>query len=162
MSDNTTSNQLTLFVEDSHARTYRWLDAALDWLESEADCGGNSIELLRSFNRDGLSSKMFPDFCHQTQDGIWEPSSGRWGNSGMGTPGQLLTLSTSEWRNDAAVCSLSDVLETGEVPRKYYLSQRAAKGILRRAEKRGRALPRQLQDALEAVAQMTTEHKLIT
>ena len=48
--------------------------------------------------------------------------------------------------------SLSSVLETGQVHSKYYLSQRACAGILRRAEKRGRELPRALARALQAVA----------
>ncbi len=84
-----------------------------------------------------------------------EPSSGQWGNSGMGTPTECWTLSTSEFPSDAAGCSLSDVLETGELPRKFYLSQKAAQGVLRRAEKRGWILPRPLGQALEAVARMT-------
>lgn len=40
----------------------------------------------------------------------------------------------------------------GSVPRKYFLSQKACAGILRRAAKRGRNLPAKLQDALELVA----------
>jgi hypothetical protein len=42
------------------------------------------------------------------------------------------------------------------VPAKYSLSARAATGILRRAEKRGRVLPSHLSAALEAVARTTT------
>jgi hypothetical protein len=38
------------------------------------------------------------------------------------------------------------------VPGRYSLSARAAAGILRRAEKRGRTLPAHLQDALQAVS----------
>jgi hypothetical protein len=47
---------------------------------------------------------------------------------------------------------LSDTLETGDVPQRFYLSEKACQGILRRAEKRGKKLPEQLQRALEAVA----------
>jgi hypothetical protein len=39
-----------------------------------------------------------------------------------------------------------------EVPSKYFLSPKAARGILRRAEKRGRELPPHLLSALRAVA----------
>lgn len=47
--------------------------------------------------------------------------------------------------------SLADVLlET--VPERFFLSPRAAAGILRRAEKRGRELPRALAEALQALA----------
>jgi len=48
---------------------------------------------------------------------------------------------------------LSQVLEDGNVPRRFYLSGTACRGILRRAEKRGKQLPRPLQAALTAVAQ---------
>jgi hypothetical protein len=64
---------------------------------------------------------------------------------------EFLTLSTLEWPKDAAVCSLSDTLETGAVPQRFFLSATACKGILRRAEKRGKSLPEQLKRALEEV-----------
>lgn|SRR5215467_2282162 len=49
--------------------------------------------------------------------------------------------------------SLTDVLESA-VPRRYFLSTKAALGILRRAERRGRELPPHLQQALtQLVAQ---------
>ena len=58
----------------------------------------------------------------------------------------------SDSPNDAAECSLSQVLEAGPVPRKYYLSARACTGILRRAENRGIELPALLLACLRAVA----------
>jgi hypothetical protein len=75
----------------------------------------------------------------------------------MGSPTEFLTLSTSEWPNDAAVCSLSDVLETGVVPQRFFLSATACQGILRRAEKRGKKLPEQLERALAAVSERKTQ-----
>ena len=67
-------------------------------------------------------------------------------------PGEYLTASGSEWPNGASVCSLWQVLETGAVPKKYFLSKKACEGILRRAVKRGKALPTILLRALQAVA----------
>jgi len=58
----------------------------------------------------------------------------------------------SDWPNDAAVCSLSQVLEQGSIPQRFFLSSKACAGILRRAEKRGKELPTQLRRALQAVA----------
>ena len=58
----------------------------------------------------------------------------------------------SEWPNDAAVCSLSQVLETGLIPPQYFLSSTACAGILRRAEMRGKVLPEPLRLALAAAA----------
>lgn len=66
--------------------------------------------------------------------------------------GAFWMLNGSAWPNDACACSLSSVLETGPIPAKYYLSARACLGILRRAEKRGKALPTALRAALEQVA----------
>lgn len=152
--EETTSQQLTLFAEDFPALTYRWLGTALDWLESNQDSGGSSIELLRSLRRDGLLLRTSPAFCRQAPDGIWEPSSGRWANSGIWGPTGCLTLNTLEWPSDGAACSLSDILEM-DVPLRYFLSARAARGILRRAEKKGRKMPPRLREALLAVAGST-------
>jgi hypothetical protein len=57
----------------------------------------------------------------------------------------------SEWPNDAAVCSLLQILET-DMPQKYFLSPTACAGILRRAAKRGKDLPPLLAHVLKAVA----------
>jgi len=86
------------------------------------------------------------------------PSSERWANSGMGGPTEYWTLSISEhaafpepFPSGDAVCSLSDILETGDLPQRYYLSPRACEGILRRAGNRGKVLPTMLLEALSAV-----------
>ena len=77
--------------------------------------------------------------------------------------GASWTPSTSAWRNDGggSSSSLVDILEgpdDGTDLTRYYLSARAAIGILRRAEVRGKELPVQLRTALEAVAvQMDTD-----
>ena len=57
---------------------------------------------------------------------------------------------TSESLKDADVSSLSEVLEMN-APEKYSLSAKACRGILRRAEKRGKVLPPMLQEALTEV-----------
>jgi hypothetical protein len=72
----------------------------------------------------------------------------------MGSPTECLTLNTSEWPSDAVVCSLSDTLETGVVPQRFFLSAKACEGILRRAAKRNKKLPPALEAALRQVAQM--------
>lgn len=76
-----------------------------------------------------------------------------------GWRGESLTLSLPEHasslgpsHNDGAVCSLSDILETGDHLRPYFLTPRACLGILRRAAKRGKELPALLLRALRAVA----------
>ena len=108
--------------------------------------------LLKGSNLAGLSGKMSPVSCHRTEDGTLVPSSGRWKTSGMVSPTECLTLSTSEWPSAAVVCSLSDILETGVLPQRFFLSATACQGILRRAAGRGKKLPQALQEALESVA----------
>lgn len=41
-----------------------------------------------------------------------------------------------------------------DVPQKYYLSAKAARGILRRAEKRGKELPKLLEHSLRILAEL--------
>jgi hypothetical protein len=74
-------------------------------------------------------------------------------NSGMGSPTELWTLNTLEYPSDGVASLLSDVMETGDVPQRFFLSARACRGILRRAAKRGKSLPPSLAIALEAVGQ---------
>ena len=62
----------------------------------------------------------------------------------------------SAWPNDAAVCSLSQVLEQGSIPSKYFLSAKACAGIIRRAEARGKTLPDTLLSALRSSAAADT------
>ena len=160
--DQTASSQLTLYVEDSPAKTSAWPDAVLAWLESDPAFGINSIASLANSLPVGFLSRTSLAFYPATEDGTLPSSFAGWSNSGTASPGGFLTLNTSEWPKDAAVCSLSDVLETQPVPPKYFLSPKACRGILRRAEKRERELPKALRDALAQVAagiQTTTAHK---
>lgn len=80
------------------------------------------------------------------QTSVWLP------DQPGGRHGGFSTLNTSDWPNDAAVCSLSQILETGPIPQRFYLSAKACAGICRRAEKRGKVLPTRLRKALESVA----------
>lgn len=120
------------------------------------------VRLLHDIAPHGWYGRTCPVSCPVTEDGILEPSSGCWANSGMGSPTGFLTLSTSEWNHigglslkDEGVCSLSDILETGDVPQRYFLSAKACRGILRRADKRGKELPGRLREALEIAATLT-------
>lgn len=70
--------------------------------------------------------------------------------------GACLMLNSSEWPSDADVSFLSDVLETdSRTLAPYSLSQKSCLGILRRARQRGRSLPHELEEALEAQASAT-------
>lgn len=62
--------------------------------------------------------------------------------------GEYMTHSFGESPNEENVSLLSQILEA-EAHQKYFLSEKACSGILRRAEKRGKALPDVLKTALE-------------
>jgi hypothetical protein len=71
--------------------------------------------------------------------------------------GACWTRNSSDWPSDASVCLLFSILETGPVARRYFLSPKACAGVLRRAEKRGKALPEALREALQSVAETKAE-----
>lgn len=69
---------------------------------------------------------------------------------GMISPsrGGSLTRNTGECPSVEKESTLWQILQA-DAPGKYYLSARACEGILRRAERRGKALPPMLREALE-------------
>jgi len=148
------TEQLTLLWEEHPASPSQSPDYERDWKILAATWPSSIADFLTTFDRDGSSGKTSPVFCQAAQDGTLAPSSGRWLNSGMASPIECWTLNGSEWPSAAVVCSLSDTLETGDLPQRFFLSSKACAGILRRAEKRGKKLPPQLQDALMAAARM--------
>lgn len=119
--------------------------------------------------------KMFMELIHRHREKTLEQSSKRCGVSARGTIafldmrkttenndgpcqavsweiiplslGEDLTLNFGESPKDASVCSLSSILEDN-VPQKYFLSERACEGILRRSERRGKPLDPLLKQAL--------------
>lgn len=96
-----------------------------------------------------LANWLEPDYLYRETDGkAPELLSERTGC----VNGACWTRSFSDWPSDAAVCSLSSILEIGEVDSRYYLSAKACAGILHRADKRGKELPTMLRLALQAVA----------
>jgi hypothetical protein len=151
---NPTEEQLTLFAADSPAKTSVWLEDAQGWLEGEAAYSMRLVGSLMNAAQDGSSSKTCPAFYPATEAETCLPSSGAWQNSGMLALTGCWTLSSSEWPSDAAVCSLSDILQdlTPDELQEFSLSPKACAGILRRAEKRGKALPEHLRLALVQVA----------
>lgn len=160
---------------DSHAKTSvspekeKDSDTTMDLLPG-VDFSSTSCESPNGPTPGGWSLKMFPAFSVPTKDGTLQSWLEKWlgpklmflGTDGE-TPASRLapkdssngaywTRNTSEFRNGAVVCSLSEILEIGEIDRRYFLSQKACRGILRRAERRGKGLPPMLRRALEQVA----------
>lgn len=134
--------QMSIFsAEELHASHSASPDSEKDWMTRVATSCLPLAPLLTNIAPVGWYGRTSPASCRVTEDGILEPSSGCWANSGMGSPTEFWTLSTSEFHSDADACLLSDILETGDVPQRYFLSATACRGILRRAEKRGSNCP---------------------
>ena len=161
-------NQITLFdllastssSVELPARHSPSLDSAEDSPTLAEALRWSSSDWRKHYVLAGSSGKTSPAFCRRTEEGLLEPSSGRWANSGMGGPTESWTRSMCEWTDtlvpspsDDGVCSLSHVLEDSrDVPARFYLSQKACAGILRRAERRGKTLPPLLLEALKSAA----------
>lgn len=82
-----------------------------------------------------------------TQDALWETVSA--------LPGEPMTLNIGPGPHSGENAStLSQILEAN-APEKFYLSARACQGILNRAERRGKELPKILKEALIEVIMLS-------
>lgn len=111
-----------------------------------------------NFDPSSFSGKMFPDCYLPTMEEISQEFFLGWKTSGILADGACWMRDSMEFHSEDGAyseCSLADVLEPN-VPQKYSLSPAACAGILRRAEKRNKKLPAQLEEALRAVAGATT------
>lgn len=142
---------------DSPARISAWRADEPGSLATGQDCSSSSQGPPMSLFdlEDGSSLRTSPACSLPNVDEISQSFSGRWATSGFTTShGECWTAVTSECPNGGdGSTSLADVL-LDEVPERFFLSPRAAAGILRRAEKRGRALPTPLHQALTDLASL--------
>jgi hypothetical protein len=148
-------NQLTFSWAEHHANPSQSQVLEKDLKTQEATLPLSMLDYLQSLSPNGSFGKTSQVSSVPVVDGTLVPSSGRWQNSGMGSATECWTLSTLEYHKDADESLLSDILEIGDLPQKYYLSPVACEGILRRAEKRGKTLPIALQKALQATVATT-------
>ena len=138
---------LTSSTEGSHAKTYQWPASGPVLGESAAVCGLSLSGCCPNCGHDGSLLRMSPDFYPRTVEQTSPSSSTPWKNSGIASGGRYWTHNSLASRNAAAACSLSQVLEP-QVSKRYFLSAKAAAGILIRAHRRAKALPPVLWDSL--------------
>ena len=150
-------DQLTFSLEEPPVNPSQSQDSGKEWMTHVVTWPSSIAECLTTLDRTGLSGKTSQVSCQAQEDGTLVPSSGRWLNSGMGSPTECLTLNSVEWHSAGVVSLLSDTLEIGDLPPQYYLSAVACAGILRRAETRGKELPKVLYQAL-----LTASKQLVT
>jgi hypothetical protein len=171
------TDQLTFLSEEPPVRASASPAIERDWAMTVLTWPSDMLSLLAENGPSGWSGRTspahFPLSPLPTRTETYEldesgkpkrlatsqPSAPPFRNSGMVWRGECLTLNLSEWNDtrvpspsDVGVSSLSDILETGDLPPHVYLSQEACAGILRRAADRGKTLPVPLEVALKAVA----------
>ena len=125
------------------------------------DRGNLSLEFLR------LAQRKTPKWLvWENVPGVLSSNGGRDFGSflgalaeiGYGFAYRILTLSTSEWPKDAAsVCSLSDTLETGDVPPRFFLSGESLCGNPPPSREKGEKLTPLLRSALEATERVEAD-----
>ncbi len=140
--------------EDSPAKTSR----LREWVR-EQGLRGRSLDSFLSllgYLKEAVprfsSSRTFQVFSLATEEEISRSLFERWPASGMAWGGACLTAGISESPSRVSESTLSDVIETGEVPERYFLSPNAARGMLHRAERMGRNLFPPLRKALEILS----------
>ena len=155
----------TSLLEELPASRSQYRDLGKDLEKIEETSHLSLYALLKDYARHGFFGKTSLGSCPRKEDGTLEPSSEGWRNSGMGSPTGFLTLNTSELNDfqgqspkDEGVCSLWDILETGEIPPRFFLTEKHCQGIINRAENKGKALPKALRTALlEAINTFKTK-----
>ena len=152
-------NQMSL-LEEPHVPLSALLDFEKVSIHNEETSHLSLLSWLRDSNPLGSSGKMSPESCHLMEDGTLLPSLEAWQNAGMGSPTGFLTLSMSEHNDfqelslkDEDVSLLSDILETGNVQLRYYLTQPQCQRILSRAEEHDKQLPENLKKTLQEAIQ---------
>ena len=108
---------------------------------STASCENSLDYLEKNFLRLDLSSGQKRGNCWESPDPLL---------------GGLSMLNIGESPSVDVESSLSQILEDN-VQEKYYLSQKACEGILRRAKSRGKELPERLKVALERQAYLMSQ-----
>jgi hypothetical protein len=95
----------------------------------------SEAEVLAS---NGLVLELLPGLAESPRGGYW-------------------TRSSSGFRRGDAVYLSSVLVPASSIPERYYLTQKACAGILRRARRRGKSLPAVLEMALRLRAYGTTD-----
>ncbi len=157
------TDQISL-LEERPVQPSQLQDFEKAWTLIEGTSHLSLFSWLNDLNRLGYSGKMFPVSCHQTKEGTLEVSLEHWQNAGMGSPTGFSTLSMSEhndfqgqYPKEEGVSSLWEILQTGKIQQRYYLTKKQCQRILNRAEQKGGEIPEGLKNYLVKFIENTTE-----
>lgn len=152
--------QLTFLLEEHPVRGSASQGSREASMTSAAASRWPMYDFLRRCVRGGSYGKMYQARSPQTEAWTSSGSSRQLMPSGIISHGECWTLSMCEWtafreqsHSVGGVCSLSDILEDGNIPLRYYLSRQVCLGIIRRSDARGVELPRLLRRTLEDQAE---------
>ncbi len=147
----------TFLLADFLARTFPWLESEPGSAAAGPRSSGSFSDLRKKLDRAGCSLRTSPDFSPATAETICEPSFSAWQTSGIYLPTGFLTLEISDCPKAEQGSSLSDILENGEVPRRFFLSAAACRKILAKAQENGIRLPAELTAALSSFSRESPE-----
>lgn len=148
-------NKVDLVVGGSRASPSRLRANERGCKVNQGSCS-STFERYVKYVLDGFFGKTSRERSQARMGRLSDNSCPKWTNSGTVWRGAYSMRSSSEWPKGAAVSFLSDILEPNP-PQRFSLSRKACEGVIRRAEKRGKPLPPQLDEALRAQASNSTE-----
>ena len=145
-----TSRKQTSGQVGSRAKTSVLRENEQDSLAIEARLHSHSSTLWSDDDLGGWCWRTSLVCSLPTMDEISSGSSVRWTKSGTMSRGEVSMLNISESPKEEVESSLLHILNQ-IAPSRFYLSAKAAAGILRRAAKRGKKLPQAMEEALRAI-----------
>lgn len=150
-------NKVDLVVGGSPCQSFS-IAGKREGLQGESGLMYEYIRAVREIRPRWFLWENVPERSQARMGRLSDSSCPKWTSSGTVWRGAYSMRSSSEWPSDAAVSFLSDILEPAP-PSRFSLSRKACEGILNRARKRGRALPKRLEEALVAQASSTTREQ---
>ena len=142
-------NQLTLLLGEHPVNLSQSQDFEVAWKILEETLPSRLLKFSNTLSQNGLSGKTCQEYFPQITEETFTHSQKVFKQSGMALDGEYLMLNTSDSPKDVKESLLLEIIqETSEVSQRYYLSERACLGILRRADKKGKKLPEKLEQAL--------------
>lgn len=159
--NSTTSRRSISSSVARRANLFPCKESDLDWLTFAANCPCDSMRLFAIACRDGCFGKTYQEHFGPTADTLLPASFEGWGNAGIASPTEFLTLDIGESHSGAVECSLSDIVDHGDDLLRSYLSREQVAKMLARLEKYGQdneltsALRMLLSDGQETKRQST-------
>ena len=149
----------TFCAREPHVKDFRLPATEEEWLTNVLSYSGTSSDFCDEQCRDGSSGRTFPGFSAMAIP--WSKPCKRFARAGIASLGGYSILSSPEHpatlapsRSPEDVSMLSEILEPiGDIPQRYYMTPKAAAGLLRRAVARKKTLPLLLQAVLQAMVE---------